>query len=569
MFSFNHIPTVKEKFPPAVNSDENERLTEHQRKFDFIVTRSLHKSLYDYAYPTVKEDQYSEKNLILSSGKVLGGSSCINFAIWTRGAQSEYDLWASEAGSDELSWAKMKPSFDRVTSVDGPIHTRRVSNTPRNHYWSRVARSGFEESGYQPLPDFDLNQGLLPFANSNYEDQPTRVFGEITECLDPDATRNTAGRYFDHIVDPLLRNGSQHAAFEVWTDIRVEKIVFDNDQSDIRAVGVKTPFGIIRAANEVILTAGALQSPYILLSSGIGPSEHLASRGIPVLRDLPGVGRNLWEHPFIDVRAKIRPSHRNETVETFASLKTSASHMHEWATEGKGLMSGLLYEWLAYSNMKPEVEEAMGETGVSPTLVDRQVLLRSNIPHVEHFIHYGHGLTPAPDPLESSYIAITCALLVPRSRGFVEIPFPPDHSSVDGDYPKSPSIPQAQALASPSVTNSSSGPVPRHASWTYPENPRIVVNQLKDIVDQRVMFRAVRKAYDILGASAWKEYLEDPVDIHGNDEAKLKEIVKERVTTHTSVIPFPIVAHTQAVAYALGEKAAELIGRDYGSSNVD
>ncbi|KAG9226940.1 hypothetical protein CCMSSC00406_0003387 [Pleurotus cornucopiae] len=591
-----------------------------------LQTRALHRSAFDYAYPTEHEHEHDladhdnskqereeqgrkegRRALVLNSGKVLGGSTCINFGIWTKGAKADYDLWASLVGSDEFSWAKMAPCFDRVASLSScspphstptsPIKTRLISQSPRLHHWSGIARRGLDESGFLLLGSGGINGGLAEINSSHSDssiDRVKDVFGEMTECVDREQVRSTALGYFEDVIDPLLlpqdsntTSASSPATpatpargkFEVWTSLRVERVVFDEVEGrkeGKKAVGVQTRFGVIRARREVILCAGAIQSPYILLQSGIGPAPHLAARGVPLVHDSPGVGRNLWEHPFVDVRAKLRPTHRKDTVETFASLMTSAPHLHQWSTERTGLMSGLPYEWLAYSNMHAELSPLFTSpspspsqpssasspspsASIPPTPTDTHVLLRSNSPHIEHLIHYGHGLAPAPDAMASSYIAVSTVLLVPRSRGYVEIPPTSPETGVEGS---------GESLVD--------------------EKPRIVVNQLKDPIDRRVLREAVRRAFAVLGAPAWREYLED---VGEKGDAELDDIVRQRVTTlwhyggtcamktststlgdgvvdtrfrvegveglrvaDTSVIPFPVAGHTQAVAYAIGEK---------------
>ncbi|KAJ8700964.1 hypothetical protein PTI98_003936 [Pleurotus ostreatus] len=634
-----------------------------------LQTRALHRSAFDYAYPTHHEHEREHeddherehghehgheherhhehgntedtednkdgeggaaqgtehganpnpkpkpKQLVLNSGKVLGGSTCINFGIWTKGAKADYDLWAALVGCDEFSWAGMGACFDRAVSPSlpnptpphptptnpptptpthpapaptptPPIKTRRISQSPRLHRWSGVARRALEERGFRVLDSAvdrvygvddgvngglgvnGVNGGLGELGGSDTgarvgggvggegggREGVADVFGELTECVDAAQARSTALGYFEAIVDPLLLPQTREAdtasasassplipagaipapatpatpttptraraKFEVWTSLRVERVVFEDDVDGEegkkkKAVGVQTRFGVVRARREV--------SPYILLQSGIGPAPHLAARGVPLVRDSPGVGRNLWEHPFVDVRAKLRPAHRKDTVETFASLVTSAPHLHQWATERSGLMSGLPYEWLAYSNMHAELSSlftpphpssrpsppplqpsAPPSTLIPPTPTDTHVLLRSNAPHIEHLIHYGHGLAPAPDATASSYIAVSTVLLVPRSRGYVEIP---------------PTSTSTSTL----TLRGAEGP----AAET-PQKPRIVVNQLKDPVDRCVLRAAVRRAYAILGAPAWRAYLEE---VGEKGDAELDEVVRQRVTT--------------------------------------
>lgn len=104
--------------------------------------------------------------------------------------------------------------------------------------------------------------------------------------------------------------------------------------------------------------------------------------------------------------------------------------------------------------------------------MEERVLLRSTVPHFENFLMYGHGLTFAQDPRKTSYMSVATVLLAPRSRGSITLS---------------------------STTSRDGSQVPE---------PRIVLNQLKEQVDQDVMVAAVEKAYDILNADAWAEYLQ-------------------------------------------------------------
>lgn len=190
------------------------------------------------------------------------------------------------------------------------------------------------------------------------------------------------------------------------------------------------------------------------------------------------------------------------------------------------LWTGLPYEWLAYSNMHAELSPLFTSPSPSdsqppsasspsalipPTPTDTHILLRSNAPHIEHLIHYGHGLAPAPDAMASSYIAVSTVLLVPRSRGYVEIPPASPETGVEGS---------GESLV---------------------EKPRIVANQLKDPIDRRVLREAVRRAFAILGAPAWREYLED---VGEKGDAELDDIVRQRVTTrkHGSSLSLPFLS---------------------------
>lgn len=163
----------------------------------------------------------------------------------------------------------------------------------------------------------------------------------------------------------------------------------------------------------------------------------------------------------------------------------------------------------------------------SRTETDRLALLRSNTPHIEQFLHYGHGLVPAPDPLESSYITVTNVLLTPRSRGSVALESESDSDSSPGTFitTRNPETNSTPASSGNSATSASGG-------WSAAESPihrpRIVLNQMQETLDRELMVNALEKAYEILRAPAWEEYLVRE-EIPSRDE--LLEIVRDRVAT--------------------------------------
>lgn len=124
------------------------------------------------------------------------------------------------------------------------------------------------------------------------------------------------------------------------------------------------------------------------------------------------------------------------------------------------------------------------------------------MPHIEHFLHYGHGLIPAPDPLQSSYIAVSTVLLTPTSRGSVTLQWRPggESSKIDDRVPK------------------------------------ITLNQLKELIDRELMMIALQKSYQILHSDAWAPFV-DTQDILSKDQ--IMEIMHERLSTCT----YPSVMH--------------------------
>ena len=234
--------------------------------------------------------------------RIMGGGSSINGQFFNRGGPSDYDEWAAR-GAAGWDWQSVLPWFRKVeTDLDftgplhgdsGPIPVRRIFPEAWPGH-AKAMGAALEEQGYRYLPDQNgaFEDGYFPIAISNRDER--RVSAAMA-YLDA-ATR---GRPNLHI-----RAG-----------VTVSELHFDGRRctgiSLARADG-QTEF---HAARTVILSAGALQSPAILMRAGIGPAAHLADRGIALRHDLPGVGQNLMEHPAIALAAFLRrPARLNKEV---------------------------------------------------------------------------------------------------------------------------------------------------------------------------------------------------------------------------------------------------------------
>ena len=227
-------------------------------------------------------------------GKVTGGSSAINAQIFLRGESDDYDSWA-EMGNTEWSYQKVLPFFRKLENdqdfrddyhgTDGPIYARREPREnwpPAQLAFLDACRSaGFPESPDHNNPD---STGVGPLPRNDLDG--TRV--------------STAIGYLGmsrHRLNLTIRG-----------ECHVRRILFDGD----RAVGAEVESGgetFSVQGREIILSAGAIGSPHILMLSGVGPRDQLERYGIPVLRDVPGVGQNLRDHPLIFLAWKTKPGY--------------------------------------------------------------------------------------------------------------------------------------------------------------------------------------------------------------------------------------------------------------------
>ncbi len=235
-------------------------------------------SRYDWGYVTEPEPHMGGRVMACPRGKVLGGSSSINGMIYVRGHAHDYDTWA-EMGADGWSYADVLPYFKRAETWhgdagdaayrghDGPLH---ITRGPRkNPLFDAFIQAG-ANAGYGATDDYNgaRQEGFGAFEMTVWQ-------GE----------RWSAAKAY---LRPALKTGKCSVARGLVDRIEI---------ADGRATGVRLVGGqVIGARAEVILSAGAINSPKILMQSGIGPAQHLADHGIPVIADRAGVGQNLQDH---------------------------------------------------------------------------------------------------------------------------------------------------------------------------------------------------------------------------------------------------------------------------------
>ncbi|MBO9580714.1 MAG: GMC family oxidoreductase N-terminal domain-containing protein [Sphingobium sp.] len=253
-------------------------------------------------------------------GKVLGGSSSINGTMYVRGAAADYDAWAA-SGLTGWSYADVLPYFKRSEhhwrgetaehGGSGPMHVSAMKPDP-------VLFPAFAETaeglGYKIIPDFNA--------------AAPEGFG-IPDCTIKDGRRHSTARAF---LDPAKARNN----LKVETNALVTRILIEGG----RAAGVEFTRGgethVIRASREVILSAGAVNSPQILMLSGIGPAAHLKATGIEPLLDLPGVGANLQDHPIaLSFWAASKPV----TFDSKIRLDRLVASFLQWQFTGTGTMS--------------------------------------------------------------------------------------------------------------------------------------------------------------------------------------------------------------------------------------
>ena len=234
----------------------------------------------NWNYETETEPQLLDRRLWWPRGKTLGGSSSINAMCYIRGVPADYDAWAEAAGDARWSWSQVLPWFVRSENnsrgasaqhgAQGPLY---VSDLRHHNILSAALIDAASSAGYSRNPDF------------NGPEQAGFGLYQVTQR--EGARCSTASAY----LRPVRARTNLH----VRTHAMAERIVIEHG----RATGVQLRHGRERQtvrAGEIIVAAGAINSPQLLMLSGMGPADHLREHGIVPVADLPGVGAGLQDH---------------------------------------------------------------------------------------------------------------------------------------------------------------------------------------------------------------------------------------------------------------------------------
>ncbi|WP_170441829.1 choline dehydrogenase [Ruegeria arenilitoris] len=296
--------------------------------------------IYDWGYQSEPEPHLNNRRLACPRGKVIGGSSSINGMVYVRGHARDFDTWA-DMGADGWSFADVLPYFKRMESwhdgghggdpkwrgTDGPLH---VSRGPRKNPLFKAFVEAGRQAGYELTDD--------------YNGEKQEGFGPMEQTVWKGRRWSAANAY----LKPALKRPNCDIVRGLATRVVIE---------GGRATGVELIRGggtqIVRARREVVLAASSINSPKLLMLSGIGPAAHLAEHGIDVVADRPGVGANLQDHLELYIQqASLQPI----TLYKYWNLFGKGLIGAQWLFTKTGLGASNQFESAAFIRSKPGVE---------------------------------------------------------------------------------------------------------------------------------------------------------------------------------------------------------------------
>ena len=313
---------------------------------------NLNSTKHNWAFQGEPEPELNGRTVQHDRGKVLGGSSSINGMVFIRGNALDYEGWR-QSGCEGWGYADVMPYFKRMETysggeddfrgIDGPLHVHRAE--PKEPLALAFIEAG-KQAGYKTTDDISgyCQEGFGVFDRTVFK-------GE----------RWSAARAY---LDPVR----SHSNLTVVTHALVQRVVINEN----RATGViyqneKGRLVSASAIKEVILSAGAVGSPHLLMLSGIGPEDHLDSMGIDVKADLPGVGQNLNDHPDFVLKYKcLQPVSLWPKTKPLAMAAAGV----QWLLTREGICASNHFDALACIRSGAGVEYPDLQITISPIAVD-------------------------------------------------------------------------------------------------------------------------------------------------------------------------------------------------------
>ncbi len=329
-------------------------------------------STHNWNFVAKSNEQFPD--MLVPRGKLVGGSSSVNAQIFLRGMPEDYDDWSSW-GNDEWSYQKLMPYFRRIETDadfsddyhgnDGPIICRRF----KRDEWNED-----QEAFYQACQAL----GYSTYEDANDPD---------TTGVGPPPFNNPGGVRWSTNIGYLSQ--SRHRLnLTIRADCHVHRLLFDG----VRAVGAQVESGgelFTVQGNQIVLSAGALCSPQILMLSGVGSGLHLKEHGIPVVVDSPHVGQNLRDHPQVSASWRTKPEFAQDPLASKIQVNL------KFTTKGSRWRNDMFIHPLSCATQEGvyllSESEPFGISMVSALYLAEsagEVKLQSTDPHVQPYLDY-------------------------------------------------------------------------------------------------------------------------------------------------------------------------------------
>ena len=356
---------------------------------------TMHDPKYNFKYYSEPEPHLNNRRLFCPRGKMIGGCSAHNGMVYVRGNKEDYRRWAS-FGLKDWDYEKVLPYFKKIETWSGGENEYRggdgilpINQSQNNNPLFKAFLASAEEAGHK------INKDM------NGEDQ--EGFGMYDVTIHK-GERASASKYY---LNPARKKSN----LKVFTQSFVEKIIFEGTKAIGIEVNIKGKINKIFANKEIILSGGSINSPQLLMLSGVGPASHIKEKGIKVIKNIPGVGRNLQDHLETYIQQECNTS---DTLYKYINKFNMIKAGIQWFLNKSGPCSTSFLEAGGFCKSSPDKEYPNIQFHFFPSFV------------------IDHGKV---DPDAHGY-QLHASLNQPKSRGNIELNTsnPYDHPKIQFNY---------------------------------------------------------------------------------------------------------------------------------------
>ena len=359
-------------------------------KMPLAILYTMHDPKYNWKYYSEPEPYLHNRKLFCPRGKMIGGCSAHNGMVYVRGNPNDYERWSS-FGLKNWSYEKVLPYFKKIeTWSEGKNEYRGgegllpVNQSKNKNPLFKAFIDSATEAGYEANPDMNGKK--------------QEGFGMYDVTIDKGERASVSKHY--------LNPAKNRKNLTIFTDSFVEKIIFDGKKAIGIEVKIKNKIEKIFVNKEVILSGGSINSPQLLMLSGVGSAEHLKEKGIKVIHNLAGVGRNLQDHLETYIQQECKTS---DTLYSYVNKFNMLKIGIQWFLDKSGPCSTSFLEAGGFAKSSPEREYPNIQFHFFPAFVIDHGLVEPD--------RHGYQLHASPNH--------------PKSRGSITL-----NTSNPYDYPK-------------------------------------------------------------------------------------------------------------------------------------
>ncbi|KAI0270489.1 aryl-alcohol-oxidase from pleurotus Eryingii [Gloeopeniophorella convolvens] len=510
----------------------------------FLCTTLAPDTIVTWNYTTVPQPGLDGRAIPYPRGRTLGGSTSINYMVWTRGPSSDFDRLAKISGDSGWSWSSLQQTFKSVEDLVPPAdgHNTAGEVDPSIHGKNGSVKISIQQNTPLDSMIFKTTEQLpeFPFNEDMSSGNPLGIGWGLFSVGNGQRSSSSVS-----YLSPVLGRSN----LDILVDTQVTRVIQTGTQKGLPvfrgvqfAQSASSPLFVRNATKEVILAAGAVNTPQLLMLSGIGDGTQLSKFGIETIVNLPDVGTNMQDHVVLPNVFSVNANFTNDDIGRNATILNN--DLAQWEASHTGPFATSVTAEIGW--LRLPTDASIFKTVKDPSS-------GPNAPHYEFIFAFSSFVEPPPTT--GHYMMIASNLITPTSRG--------------------------------SITLASANPF---------DAPNIDPALLNSDFDIFTMREAVKAALRFAAAPAWKGYVIGPHGALGdaktdaeieayartnsatvfhpfstapmsavdakdgvvNPDLTVKKTVGLRIVD-ASVLPYVPAAHPQAALYAVAERAAKLI----------